>query len=60
MATNAQNLLRDLIAWHYSDDLRPLLKRTIELVGALVVVDLPADPILAREILIDIIEDFVD
>ena len=56
----AANLLIDLMAWRPPADLRPLLKRTVELIGPAIVIHLSTDPALAREKLIDAVEEYLE
>jgi hypothetical protein len=56
----AQNLLLDLMAWRPGEDLRPLLQRTIEVVGPTTVIHLSTDPKRARAKLIDAVEDYME
>ena len=60
MDEHAQNLLLDLMGWLPHEDLRPLIKRTIEMTGQTLVENLPTDPNLARGKLIDVVENYLD
>ena len=60
MDTSARQLLCDLLAWRQGEDLRPLLERTVRLVGPSVVAELPAGVARAREKLIDAVEDHLE
>ena len=55
----AQALLCDLMKWRPPQDLRPLIQRTSSLCGPRLLVDLPTSPPLAREKLIDAVEDYL-
>ena len=56
----AEDLLRALRSWQKGDDLRPLLDRTVRLVGPQIIVDLPTDDVFARKILERAVLDYLE
>ena len=55
----AENLLRELIAWKDGEDLRALLCRAVTLLGPQIIVDLPAEPAEARRVLEEAVLDYL-
>jgi len=60
VATDAQDLLRALLVWQPGQDLRPLVKRAVELFGAAIVIDLPKDPPAARDQLLEMVQSYLE
>ena len=58
--SEAQHLLMELMAWKEGQNLRPLLRAAIDLMGSHIVLDLPWNEHLAREKLIDQLEDTIE
>jgi hypothetical protein len=56
----AKQLLIDLMAWRPGEDLTPLIRRAVDLLGPKVVIELPRGAAMARETLIDDVEDWLE